>query len=144
VRNGQQKDKLKGGDEDVHCIDSDFAVAILKGDVRAGKLLRNLEADGDIFISSISVFELTYVTGPISKKNEKAVFDLLDTLNILYLDDTAALLAGKIGRGLAKKGKMIHPMDLLIGATALSNEMPLVTNNKKHFSRIDGLELVSW
>jgi predicted nucleic acid-binding protein len=53
-------------------------------------------------------------------------------------------MASKIGRGLVKAGKMIHPMDLMIGSTALVNDMALVTKNKKHFSRIKGLELISW
>ena len=35
-------------------------------------------------------------------------------------------------------------MDLLIAATALYMNMTLVTNNIKHFSKIDGLSLENW
>ena len=31
---------------------------------------------------------------------------------------------------------------ILIAATALANDIPLVTNNKGHFSRIPGLQLL--
>ena len=126
------------------CIDSDFAIAILRGESKAKELLITLESEGEIFISSISIFELTYITKEISKKKEKSLLNLIDTLKVLPLDKRSALIASKIGRKLAKNGKMVHPMDLMIGATALQNKMPLVTNNVKHFSRIKGLEIVSW
>jgi tRNA(fMet)-specific endonuclease VapC len=126
------------------CIDSDFAIAILKGDPKAKELLINLESEGEIFISSINIFELTYITKEISKKKEKSLLNLINTLKILPLDKNSALMASKIGRKLAKEGKMVHPMDLMIGAIALQNKMPLVTNNVKHFSRIKDLEIVSW
>ncbi len=126
------------------CIDSDFAIAILKGESKAKELLITLESEGDIYITSISIFELTYITKEISKKKEKSLLNLINALKVLPLDKNSALIASKIGRKLAKKGKMVHPMDLMIGAMALQNKMPLVTNNVKHFSRIKGLEIVSW
>lgn len=126
------------------CIDSDFAIAILKGDNKVKELLLTLESEGDIFITSISIFELTYIIKEISKKKEKSLINLISTLKVLSLDKNSALIASKIGRKLAKEGKMVHPMDLMIGAMALQNKMPIITNNVKHFSRIKGLEIVSW
>jgi predicted nucleic acid-binding protein len=126
------------------CIDSDFAIAILKGDNKAKELLLALEEKGEIYISSISIFELTYITKEISKKKERSLLNLISTLKVLQLDKKSALTASKIGRKLAKEGKMVHPMDLMIGATAMQNKMPLVTKNVKHFSRIKGLEIISW
>ena len=126
------------------CIDSDFAIAILKGDEKAGNLLEDLESKGEICLTSISVFELTYITKDISKKKERSLLNLIDTFRVLPLDKNSALHASKIGKKLAKDGKMVHPMDLMIGATALGNKMTLVTKNLKHFSRIKGLELMSW
>ena len=128
----------------MHCIDSDFAIAILKGDNSAKELLNTMESGSDIFITSISIFELTYITKEISKKKEKSLMNLIDTLKVIPLDKNSALLASKIGKKLAKEGKMVHPMDLMIGAMALYKKMPIVTNNIKHFSRIKGLDIVSW
>ena len=128
----------------MNCIDSDFAIAILKGNKSAKVLLTNLESEGDIFITSISIFELTYITKEISKKKEKSLMNLIDTLKVIPLDKNSALIASKIGRKLAKEGKMVHPMDLMIGAMVLQNKMTIVTNNIKHFSRIKGLDIVSW
>lgn len=128
----------------MNCIDSDFAIAILKGDEAAGKLLDVLETEGQLCITSISIFELTYITKDISKKKERSLLNLIDTFRVLPLDKNSALYASKIGKKLAKDGKMVHPMDLMIGATALQNKMTLVTKNIKHFSRIKGLEIISW
>ena len=128
----------------MYCIDSDFAIAILKGNKSAKELLTTLESEGDIFITSISIFEITYITKEISKKKERSLMNLIGTLKVFPLEKNSALLASKIGRKLAKEGKMVHPMDLMIGSIALQNKMPLVTNNVKHFSRIIGLEIVSW
>jgi len=35
-------------------------------------------------------------------------------------------------------------MDLIIGATALHEDLILVTDNVKHFSRIPGLRIENW
>jgi tRNA(fMet)-specific endonuclease VapC len=42
-------------------------------------------------------------------------------------------------------GKLIHDeFDLLIGATAIENELILVTDNVKDFERLDGIEIENW
>ncbi len=128
----------------MNCIDSDFAIAILKGDEQAGKLLKSLESEGEICIASISIFELTYITKNISSKKERSLLNLIDTFRTLPLDKSSALLASKLGRKLVKAGKMIHPMDLMIGAITLQNKMAIVTKNIKHFSRIKGLNIRTW
>lgn len=59
-----------------------------------------------------------------------------------YLLDTsivAFLFRGKYG-----SGKMIEDFDLLIGCTAVANGLVMVTDNTKHFSRIEGIVLENW
>jgi tRNA(fMet)-specific endonuclease VapC len=51
---------------------------------------------------------------------------------------------GELKAKLQKNGETIDDFDLQIGSTALVNNMILVTNNEKHFSRIDGLEIENW
>ncbi len=45
---------------------------------------------------------------------------------------------------LAARGEILEDPDLLIAATALQHEAPLVTHNASHFSRIAGLRLEDW
>jgi len=39
--------------------------------------------------------------------------------------------------------RLIGDVDLLIGATALSRDLTLMTNNRRHFQIIEGLRLVT-
>ena len=51
---------------------------------------------------------------------------------------------GSLKASLQKSGKNVDDMDLLIAATAISNEMVLVTHNTKHFINIPELQLEDW
>ncbi len=45
---------------------------------------------------------------------------------------------------LKSQGKLIDDFDLLIGCTAISNDLILVTRNIKHFERLSSLKLKDW
>jgi predicted nucleic acid-binding protein len=45
---------------------------------------------------------------------------------------------------LEQSGSPLDDMDLMIAATALLDNLVLVTNNLKHFQRIDGLKIENW
>ena len=45
---------------------------------------------------------------------------------------------------LKKSGAPLDDFDLVIAACAMIHNLTLVTNNTKHFSSIDGLELAHW
>jgi tRNA(fMet)-specific endonuclease VapC len=51
---------------------------------------------------------------------------------------------GEIKAQLKKNGRMIGPMDLLIGAQAKSKGWILVTRNVKEFKRIPDLGMENW
>ena len=63
---------------------------------------------------------------------------------IIELDQGIIEVFGNIKAKQEKKGERLADMDLLIAATALYMNMTLVTNNIKHFSKIDGLSLENW
>ena len=45
---------------------------------------------------------------------------------------------------LEKQGKKIGDMDMFIAATALEEDLIVVTGNVKHFSCINGLKIENW
>jgi len=45
---------------------------------------------------------------------------------------------------LQNAGVLIPDFDLLIGATAVANNLKMVTNNEKHLSRISGIVIENW
>jgi len=65
-------------------------------------------------------------------------------IGILPADATISETFGMIKADLESKGTPLQDADLMIGATALSHNLVLVTNNERHFSRIEGLKLENW
>lgn len=51
---------------------------------------------------------------------------------------------GAIDRALASKGQLIGTNDMWIAATALVHDMGVVTSNVDEFSRVPGLQVVSY
>ena len=45
---------------------------------------------------------------------------------------------------LRKKGQLIEDADLIIGATAIVNNMIMVTENVKHIGRLNGIVVENW
>jgi tRNA(fMet)-specific endonuclease VapC len=62
----------------------------------------------------------------------------------LPVSETATAVYGRIRSDLEKKGQIIGPYDLLIGAQALAEKLTLVTNNEREFQRISGLAIENW
>jgi tRNA(fMet)-specific endonuclease VapC len=45
---------------------------------------------------------------------------------------------------LRKKGMMISDFDLLIGSTAIANELIMITENVNEFERISNIQIENW
>lgn len=95
----------------------------------------------DLCISSITYYE-------IGIGNRKSHFDywelLSENLNVIPLDKDCSKSAIKIYLDLLKMNKMIDLADILIGATAITNNIPIATLNVKHFERIKALEILKF
>lgn len=59
-------------------------------------------------------------------------------------DDRAAEECGRIRAHLAVRGTPIGPSDVMIAATALANNLIVVTHNTSEFSRVPGLTIEDW
>jgi len=101
---------------------------------------------GEIGISTITVSELQYgvAKSTYRKKNEVRLEEFLAPLEILTYDQTAARVYGDIRFQLEKRGRPIGPLDLLIAAHAISQNLVLITNNDKEFKRIEKLKIENW
>lgn len=100
-----------------------------------------------ITTSAICVLELRYgaVRHPQGGKLwDRISEEILSRLEILPLGKDEARNAGDILAALDQRGSEIGVEDVLIGATARTNGLILVTANVRHFERIDGLEVESW
>ena len=63
--------------------------------------------------------------------------------HLFKLTQNYSHFAVSIYRSLKKKNQLIDIPDLLIGATAIAHSLKLATLDEKHFSRIEGIELIS-
>ena len=99
-----------------------------------------------IAISTITVAELEFGVANSTKKieNSNNLTNFLLGFEILDFDNKAAFHYGKICADLRKKGTPIGTMDMLIAAHAKSQNMVLVTNNTREFTRVVGLEIEDW
>ena len=101
---------------------------------------------GEIGVSTITVSELQYGVAKSThrKENQHRLDEFLSPLDILTYNEIAARTYGDIRFQLEKRGESIGPLDLLIAAHALSQNLTLVTNNDKEFKRIKSLEIENW
>lgn len=94
----------------------------------------------EVFISLVTLYELHIGATTIGKEDN--IQTLLQGINILPFTDLIALKAAKIYRQLKTKNQLIEFRDIFIAATCITQKLPIVTLNKKHFERIEGLAIV--
>ena len=128
-----------------YLIDTNIIIYRLKnlGNVNAN-FLKN--KDKHMSLSVIFYGELVF-----GAKKSKAVEKNMETVNAIksifpLLEITSEIMNifGEIKAYTQKIGKTIDDMDLLIAATAITNNFTLVTHNMKHFKNIPNLKVEDW
>lgn len=97
------------------------------------------------FISEITLAELKY-GARCSNDPEKHLSQinlLLNNLAVIPISSCLDIYAQEKPR-LRKAGTLIDDFDLFIGATALANDFIVVTNNVKHFDRLENIRIEDW
>ncbi len=126
-------------------LDTDHCVFLIRGrpDVRAAFEGHGAEEPG---ISIMTVGELYYgaLRSARPERNRDICQAFIDRVTIVPLDQQVMLRFAQIKAVLAARGEILEDPDLLIAATALQHEAPLVTHNSSHFARIAGLRLEDW
>lgn len=95
-------------------------------------------------ISEITIAELFY--GAAKSGNAKHYEDVAHVMQMFDVIPiySSLKLYGTIKSDLERQGQRLDEFDLLIGATALTNRMVMVTSNTKHFQRIPNIEIEDW
>ncbi|MBI3034930.1 type II toxin-antitoxin system VapC family toxin [Candidatus Woesearchaeota archaeon] len=120
------------------CLDTDVSIEILKSTAKASRLL-DLTNDSEIYITTISVFELF-----LRETNLDAIEKLLLRTAVLDFSELSARKAAGILKELKSKGRIIDMRDLFIASASIVNNCALATLNKKHFENIKDLELLNF
>lgn len=126
-------------------LDTDIIIYVLKGrpDVTA-----HLEkhTGSPMAMSVISLMEL-YFGAQRSRQVESnlaRVRTLEHSFRIMVADGSIAATFGSLKARMAAAGSILDDFDLIIASTALAYNFTLVSNNERHFRRIEGLKLVNW
>ena len=69
--------------------------------------------------------------------------NFLSFVTILGISEEICRIFGEENARLRRDGRIIEDFDLLIAATCLHYDLKLLTNNRRHFQRIKGLEIIS-
>lgn len=125
-------------------LDTDTCSAHLR-DVRtiSGRLSQYARR---LYVSVISLGELySWVLRSKTAANHRArLTELVSDLTILDVDAAVARQFGRLRAHLLDKGQPLPALDLLIGTTALTHELIVVTHNLRDFTRIPDVQAVDW
>ena len=127
-------------------LDTDILSAIMRQDpVVIPKAQEYLLAHGQFTFSIITRYEVLRGLKAKGAAKQLAAFDrFCDVNTILPLTDEIIVKAAEIYTILRQRGELIGDADILIAATALTNELCVVTNNLNHFQRISELQIQNW
>ena len=122
-------------------LDTSIIIEYFRKENKSKSILYKLSNKHRFCISTITAFEIKIGLKTTRQWNDYKL--LTKNLEILPIDDFCIDTAVKIYHQLKKQNNLIELADLLIGATAISNSLPIATLNIKHFENISKIELLS-
>ena len=126
-------------------LDTDIIIFNMKGHANVQKNLRQ-HIDDPISISVITLMELYYG----ARKSERVSANLAkiktleQSIEVIPVGMEATEIFGILKAQLEIAGNRLDDFDLIIASCAIAHNLTLVTNNTKHFRRIDGIRLANW
>lgn len=120
--------------------DTDVLIDFLRGKGVADRVGLEIKT-GRLATTAITAFELW--AGAKAPKEASRVATLLDALKIISLSKDGAKHAGDVRRALEQKGETIGMAGSLIAGICLETDAILMTRNRRHFERVEGLKLKS-
>jgi tRNA(fMet)-specific endonuclease VapC len=126
-------------------LDTNAATAALRGSPQVDARLSSLAVE-DWCISAVTRAELRFglALRPDATQLARIVNAFLEVATTMPWDEAAADRHGALRAKLRQQGAPIGDFDEMIGAHALALEAVLVTDNEKHFRRIEGLTVENW
>lgn len=125
-------------------IDTDVAIELMRGNDHTLDCIAKCEST--VFVSAITAAEL-YFGAYHSQRIERNVSRVLNFLKqfprLTFSDETSRIF-GETKERLCAKATPVDTFDLLIAALAIEHGCKVATGNVRHFSKIEGLQIVNW
>jgi tRNA(fMet)-specific endonuclease VapC len=127
-----------------YLLDTNICIYYLKGLYSLDNKIKTVRIE-NCFVSEITLAELKFgvENSKNPERNRKALDSFLNGIQILPIFEAIDTYAKEKAR-LRKLGNVVDDFDLLIGCTAVSFGLIMVTNNTNHFQRINNIELDNW
>jgi tRNA(fMet)-specific endonuclease VapC len=121
--------------------DTDVLIDYLAGLEPVTGCVASYAAADRLQTSAITCFEL--LSGAREGKCGERVRQMFSAIPVLPVDRAAADRAATLRQELEAGGLSIGMADSLIAGIALAYGIPLLTRNRKHFERVQGLRLIN-
>ena len=127
-------------------LDTNIITAFLKNDLKAvEKTSDYLEFFNKLTINIISYYEILRGLKDLGNREKIERFeDFIRENELISIRKETVQKAAEIYAYLKKEGNMIEDADILMAATAIVEDLVLITNNIRHFKRVKDLKLDNW
>ncbi|MBQ6747570.1 MAG: type II toxin-antitoxin system VapC family toxin [Bacteroidaceae bacterium] len=127
-----------------YLLDTSICVFLFRGNKNVEMKL-NAIGYKNCFISDVVLAELRYGAYKSNRMEEnlKMIDRFISKVSVIPFAESIDIYAREKAR-LVNMGKPLDDFDLLIGCAAKAARLTMVTNNIKHFSHIEGLEIEDW
>ncbi len=129
-----------------YMLDTNICSYVLR--IRPASVKQRFDEAGPdaLAISTVVLAELLYGAARHSQAAaiRREIRDFVSRLDVLPWDEPAADHYGDLRAELERQGRPLGAMDLMIAAHARSRGATLVSNDLRHFQRIEGLLVANW
>jgi tRNA(fMet)-specific endonuclease VapC len=127
-------------------LDTNIISAFLKKDLRVVRRVSDyLESFDRLTINIISYYEILRGLKDLGNEEKLRKFEeFVQENEFISIGKDAVIKAAEIYAYLKKQGNLIEDADILMASIAIVENLVLVTNNIKHFERIESLATENW
>ena len=127
-------------------LDTNIITAFLKKDLRVvSRVSDYLEFFDRLTINIISYYEILRGLKDLGNEEKLKKFEeFVQENEFISIGKDTVIKAAEIYAYLKKQGNLIEDADILMASIAIVENLVLVTNNIKHFERIEGLATENW
>jgi tRNA(fMet)-specific endonuclease VapC len=129
-----------------YMLDTNICSYVLRSRPQSVKVRFDEAGPGSLAVSTVVLAELLYGAErlPRAAVISREIRDFVSRLDVIPWDEDAAEHYGSLRAALEKKGKPLGAMDLMIAAHARSRGATLVSNDVRHFRKVEGLLTANW
>jgi tRNA(fMet)-specific endonuclease VapC len=127
------------------CVDTDVLIDFLRQSKPGTRAYEHWRSKGTVAITSITAFELLF--GARQSKLRQKRYDEAQSLigqqhHVFPFNEPAADKASEIGTELRRLGRSIEIRDLFNASICVSRNIPILTRNRDHYSRVADLRVL--